>query len=123
MEPPTVAQVHGLFDAAGDEDPAFAVYLWVLAATGCRRGEAFALRWSDVDLERGVVAIRRSISQVGGELREKDTKTHQSRRVAVDEGTVGVLRAHRRRQRELSLALGERLADDALLFGDVEGRP
>ncbi len=103
--------------------PDFATYLWVLAATGCRRGEACALRWTDVDLERGEVAIRRSISQVGGELREKDTKTHQSRRMAIDEGTVEVLRTHRLRQRELALALGESLADDALLFSDVEGRP
>lgn len=123
LEPPTVAQVHQLLDAAGEEHPAFAVYLWVLATTGCRRGEACALRWSDVDLERGVVAIRRSISQVGGALREKDAKTHQSRRVAIDEATVGVLRTHRRRQRELALAVGVHLAEDAVLFGDVDGRP
>jgi integrase len=70
-----------------------------------------------------VLAIRRSVTVVDGVLREKDTKTHQSRRVAIDEATVGVLRAHRRRQREFWLALGARLADDAALFADVAGRP
>ena len=123
VDPPTVDQVLQLLDAAYDEDPDFGVYLWVLAATGCRRGEGCALRWSDVDLDRGELAIRRSIAQVGGELREKDTKTHQSRRVAIDEATVELLRTHRLRQRELALALGVRLADDALLFADPEGRP
>ncbi len=123
ITPPTVAQVQELLAAADAEDPDFGVYLWVLAVTGCRRGEACALRWTDVDLERGEVAIRRSISQAAGVLREKDTKTHQSRRLAIDEATVAVLRAHRLRCRERWLALGERLADDAFLFADAEGRP
>jgi integrase len=123
VEPPTVAQVQELIDGARAEDADFAAYLWVLAATGCRRGEACALRWTDVDLERSEVAIRRSISQVHGELREKDTKTHQSRRVAIDAGTVDVLRSHRVRQRELALSLGVHLSDDAPLFADLDGRP
>ncbi len=121
--PPTVQQVQTLLEAAETEDPDFAAYLWMLAATGCRRGEACALRWTDVDLERCEVAVRRSISQVRGELREKDTKTHQSRRVAIDEQTVAVLRSVRVRAKERSLALGDRLADDALLFSDAEGCP
>ena len=121
--PPTVEQVQVLLEAAEADDPDFAAYLWVLAATGCRRGEACALRWTDVDLERCEVAIRRSISQVSGELREKDTKTHQSHRVAIDEQTVAVLRSVRVRARERSLALGERLTDDALLFSNAEGEP
>jgi integrase len=108
--------------AAEAEDADVAAYLWVLAATGCRRGEACALRWTDVDLERSEIAIRRSISQVGRKLREKDTKTHQSRRVAIDEQTIAVLRSLRVRARQRSLALGEHLADDALLFSDAEGR-
>lgn len=114
--PPTVEQVRALLDAAEAEDPDFAAYLWVLAATGCRRGEACALRWVDVDLERAEVVIRRSISQVGGELREKDTKTHQSRRVALDAETGAVLRSLRLRARERALTLGSTVADDALLF-------
>lgn len=121
--PPTVEQVQALLGAAEAEDADFAAYLWVLAATGCRRGEAYALRWSDVDLERAEVVIRRSISQVGRAVREKDTKTHQSRRLALDAETITVLRSLRLRARERALALGERLADDALLFSDAEGRP
>lgn len=121
--PPTVEQVHTLLEAAEADDADFAAYLRMLAATGCRRGEACALRWTDVDLERNEVAIRRSISQVKGELREKDTKTHQSRRVAIDEQTVAVLRSMRVRGRERALALGERLGDEAFLFSNEEGGP
>jgi integrase len=123
VTPPTADQVRALLAAARLEDPVFGVYLWVLASTGCRRGEGCALRWSDIDLERGEVAIRRSISQVGAVVREKDTKTHQERRVAIDEATAGVLRGHRLQMREQALALGSAVADDAFLFADVEGRP
>ncbi len=123
VTPPTVEKVVGLLDAAYDADPAFGTYLWVTSATGCRRGEACALRWTDIDLDRGKLSIRRAIVQTGRELREEDTKTHQSRRVALDEATVALLRQHRLRQREQALALGMPLADDALLFATVEGTP
>lgn len=123
--PPTVDEVVQLLDAAYESDPAFGTFLWVKPATGCRRGEMCALRWSDVDLdlERGQLWIKRAVIQVGGELREADTRTHQSRRLALDEATVGLLGKHRLRQREQALALGVRLADDALLFATVEGGP
>lgn len=121
--PPTVDEVVQLLDAAYEADPAFGTFLWVKSATGCRRGEMCALRWSDVDLDRPELSIRRAITQFGRELIEKDTKTHQSRRVALDEATVGLLRQHRLRQREEALALGVRLADDALLFAALDGGP
>jgi integrase len=123
VSPPTVDEVLTLLDAAYEEDPAFGTYLWVISATGCRRGEVCALRWTDVDLDGRELRVRRSVVHVDGEVREKDTKTHASRRLALDEPTVALLRQHRRRQRELALALGVRLADDAVLFGDPEGRP
>ncbi|MGQ0433386.1 MAG: tyrosine-type recombinase/integrase [Microthrixaceae bacterium] len=123
VTPPTVEQVRALVDAAREEDPEFATYLWVLAATGCRRGEACALRWTDVDLDRGQLRIRRSIAHVDGGVYEKSTKTHQSRRLALDPATVDELRTQRRRMRERSLALGVALAPDAHIFSDLEGRP
>lgn len=123
VTPPTVAEVRALVDAAREDDPEFATYLWVLAATGCRRGEACALRWSDIDLDAGQLAIRRSIAMADGKAYEKGTKTHQSRRVALDEATVAELKAHRRRQRERALVLGVHLGLNDHLFANAEGEP
>ena len=120
--PPTVEQVRTLIEHARAEDPDLGTYLWLLAVTGCRRGEACALRWSDVDLERGDVTIRRAMAMAGSTPYEKGTKTHQARRVALDAATVGLLREHRQRMRERALRLGVGLADDAYLFADIEGR-
>lgn len=60
VSPPTVEQVQRLLAAAKAEDADFSAYLSLLAATGCRRGAACALRWSDTDLERAEVVIRPS---------------------------------------------------------------
>ena len=116
---PTAEQVRALPDAARDDDPDFGVYLWLLAATGCRRGEACALRWSDVDLERGELLVRRSIALVDGRPHEKGTKTHQARPVTLDRATVALLGEHRRWSQEVALALGVRLPADAYLFSEA----
>ena len=50
-------------------------------ATGGRRGEIAALRWSDVDLDAGTIHIVRSIGQSEGGEVEKGTKTPKSKRV------------------------------------------
>lgn len=67
----------------------------------------YALRWHDFDFDRREVRIRRAAStDFDGSLLENDVKMHASRRLALDEGAVGLLRQHRLRQREKALALG-----------------
>jgi integrase len=65
-----------------------------------RRGEALALRWRDVDLDAGRIAVRRSVGVVktkgcGEQVVEGPTKTGQSRVVDLDASTVATLRSHR----------------------------
>lgn len=66
------------------------------AATGARRGELLALRWSDLDLDGDPPAllIAATISSDSARLERKPTKTGRSgqRRVAIDPGTVNALR-------------------------------
>jgi integrase len=99
--------------------------LWaLLAMTGMRRGEALALRWRDVDLDAGTVAVRRGVKviMVKGEPRkvtEGPTKSHNARVVDIDPGTAAVLRAWRRERGGLALQLAR---DDALVFGTIEGQ-
>lgn len=55
------------------------------------------LSWDDVDLTSGVLAIRRSLISHYGKTIVKDTKTHQMRRISLDEATVEILDADKKR--------------------------
>jgi integrase len=94
-----------------------------LLHTGARRGEALALRWQDIDLDRGVVRIERSLEQTKGGLRFKSPKTKSGRRnIAISPWLIAELRAHRTRQQEQRLRLGlGRAATDSLVFARWDG--
>ncbi len=47
----------------------------LLVEVGCRPGEAFALQWKDVDFERRMVTISKTLVYVNGETKVHTTKT------------------------------------------------
>lgn len=85
------------------------------AATGCRRGELCALRWSDVD-RRGVLTVSRSLGWVNGQIVEGGTKTHQVRRLALDDFGLAVIARRMDEQRELAEKVGVELCPDPYLL-------
>ena len=92
------------------------------AATGMRRGELLALRWDDVDLERGVLRVERSVEETKAGLRIKPPKTKRGRRnIGFSTDTVAMLRDHRKKQIELRLQTGLG-GQPALVFSDIEGQ-
>ena len=74
--------------------PVLALYLWLVAITGARRGELCALQVGDVDLDNGVLHIAFNYVVVGGRRVRKDTKTHQDRDLAIDPVTCAMIREH-----------------------------
>jgi integrase len=99
--------------------------LTLLATTGLRRGEALGLRWSDVDLVEGRLAVRQTLLAVNNHLQFGEPKTQRSRRtVDLDAATVAVLKAHRKAQLEERAEAGlGRPKADALVFTDDQGEP
>lgn len=91
-------------------------------STGLRRGELLALRWSDVDLDRGTLTVRRSLEQTREGLRFKEPKTAKSRRtIALAPTTVQSLRAHRLIQAKQRLQLGTAAEETDLVCPDALG--
>ncbi|WP_214370180.1 tyrosine-type recombinase/integrase [Pseudonocardia sp. H11422] len=113
--PPTPEEAARIVEEAW-QDPDWGTLVWLTMTTGARRGELCGLRWSHVDLTNGVLAIRRAIAQHGTERFEKETKTRQQRRVALDPETVKALTEHFERAAARCEALGVALARDAFVF-------
>ncbi len=113
--PPSEAEAARIL-AEASADPYWATFIWLAMTTGARRGELCGLRWSNINLDTGTVTLRTSIAQDGSRRWEKDTKTHQQRRIAVDADTVEVLAAHRARCGVGAEALGLALDAEAFVF-------
>ncbi len=67
--------------------------------TGMRQGEILGLRWEDVDLDEGVVRVRRTLSWDGRKVVFAPPKTAKGRRsIGLTGGTVQRLESHKMRQ-------------------------
>jgi hypothetical protein len=120
-DPPSTEEVAALLNEAW-RDPSWGMLLWLTMVSGCRRGEICALRWTDLDLVRGVMTVERSYSQTSNGTREKATKSRQKRRVAIDAHTVDLLTAYRAQCAADCAALGIRIARNAFVFsGSPDG--
>jgi len=109
---PTPEELTALIAVAEGSDPVLATTVALAALTGMRRGELCALRWSDVDLEHGIVAVERAITVIEGQTHIGPTKTHQVRKVALDELGVAVLRRRLAFMEDLSAQAESPLAEN-----------
>lgn len=111
-DPPTPAEAARLSEEAFRMDEDWGTLVWLAMTTGMRRGELAGLRFARVDLDDEVIDLRRN--WVRG--KEKTTKTHQNRRIALDSETVVLLKEHRDRVRERVEDIGATFTDDLFLF-------
>jgi integrase len=95
----------------------------VALATGMRRGEVLALRWKNVDLDRGTLRVMQSLEQTENGLRFKDTKTSKVRAIVLPAYAVEELRRLKRQRAEELLALGIRQTGDTLVCCRADGEP
>ena len=122
-EPITPEQAHALLDAV--QGHRLEALYTVALALGLRRSKALGLKWSDVDLDAGVLRVRRGLQRIkGGGLQFLELKTKKSRRdIALPQIVVAALRAHKERQ------AFERRAEDILwqehdmVFASTIGTP
>jgi integrase len=122
-QPPTPEQISRLILAAWDEDPDWGTFLWLKATTGNRRGEMCALHWYHREPRadaQSVLKVERSLFyNDDGHLEEKDTKTHQHRRLVLDPETDAVLNEHEARARHRAEAGGVAFNPSGYLFSPV----
>ena len=59
-------EIPTLLDALSDAPPQYSVITQLALLLGARRGEICALRWSDIDFEKGTLSIKRTVQSIPG---------------------------------------------------------
>jgi integrase len=102
-------------------------WLTVALATGLRRGELLALKWSDIDMEQKILKVVRTRALVHDEMGvyriiETTPKSKAGKRtVKLPQFAVNALKAHRARQLEQRLQAGAAWIDNDLIFCKASG--
>ncbi|MDQ3105751.1 MAG: site-specific integrase [Actinomycetota bacterium] len=123
IQPLTATEARALLNAATDTRNAAR---WSVALSlGLRQGEALGLAWDAVDLDTGVLTVRRALQRLGGQgLVMVEPKSRAGRRrIALPAQLVEGLRSHRAAQLEGRLKAGSEWKDHGLVFAQPNGKP
>ncbi|MCI8740802.1 MAG: site-specific integrase [Oscillibacter sp.] len=82
----------GTFFEEARRSGVFELY-YIDLATDLRRGELLGLKWSDIDLDKGIIHVRRQVLRQNGEVVEAPLKTKNSyRNIAIGADAIKVLK-------------------------------
>ncbi|MGW2147185.1 site-specific integrase [Nonomuraea bangladeshensis] len=116
----TRAQLGAFLDVAA-QHRLYALF-HLIAFRGLRRGEGCGVRWEDLDTDERTLDVAKQLVQIGWSFEEGEPKTESSDGViALDTGTVSVLKEHRARQNEERLEWGEDWTDSGRVFTHEDG--
>ena len=87
-------------------DPRMATVIRLAIATGARRGELGALKWSDIDVEQRLITFQRSVVDGGPVSQVKPTKTRTTGLVSVGEATMAAVEAWQTHQTDEAERVG-----------------
>lgn len=107
------------------DDKHFLVFLLALE-TGMRPEEYLAVQWKDIDLESGVLSVRRALvwNRKGGGFRFEEPKTAKSRRsIPLSDSVLSAIKTYRRIQLEQRMKLGADYTNLDLVFTTELGTP
>jgi integrase len=97
---------------------------WHLALSGLRRGEIAALRWSDIDLNSGTIAITRNRLRFGDTVVEGTVKSKASdRKLPLPDNLAAILKAAKSLQAADKLSLDAAYQSTGYVVVDGAGRP
>lgn len=101
----TVEQLQYALACVDQEDLKWRAFIYLLADTGIRRGEACGLQWQDIDFSAGLVQIRRNLQYTpAAGIYETSPKNGKSRVVDVGAEVLALLRQLRAEQAQSCLS-------------------
>lgn len=127
--------ISALMAALPDAPVQYSVITQLALFTGARRGELCALRWSDIDLESGLLSVSRTIVEISGDgVTFNEPKTRKSKRVIkLSQNAVQLLKDYKIWQTSERLKVGSKwcqrvdimgnTVDNDLIFTRWDGQP
>ena len=132
----TEEEIPTLLDALSDAPPQYSVITQLALLLGARRGEICALRWSDIDFEKGTLSIKRTVQSIPGiGLVFNTPKTRRGKRcLRIGADCVELLQKYRRYQKAERFRIGSawvrkvtlengKVVDNDMLFTKWNGEP
>jgi integrase len=120
----TIPEAKAFLAAVRDRGDTLGALFFAMTTTGLRRGEALALRWSDLDASERRLLVSKQLVLADNRVIERDaTKTGKQRVVYLDSATVGVLMTHRKRQVAERLRAAEGYGSGDFIFANPIGEP
>lgn len=101
-------------------EDAFVTAVRFAAAMGCRRSEVLGLRWSDVDLRRGMASIRRTVQEAKSGIYFKEPKNGKEHCASLSDELCAELRSYKARQARVQLAAND-YSDLGFVFARLDG--
>src|SRR6266567_789088 len=97
--------------------------LTLALVTGMRKGEILGLRWRDIDLQKGALQIRRTLSYLAHHgFKETEPKTPKSKRkIVLPQFVIESLKRHRTTQLEIRLQAGTAWVENDIVFSNRHG--
>ena len=119
VDAPTVAEFRTLREYLTETNPLLALLTVVAASIGSRKGEAMALRYSDVDFETGTIRVDKSVFYAPGVgTKLKGTKTGATGTIAAPAQVIDLIAEARTRAEKQARNLGLEFSDDYFIFTD-----
>jgi integrase len=121
IHPLTREQARRLLDAASKNSDRFEALYIVALHCGLREGELLGLRWEDLNLDAGTLAVRRTLSETRTGHKFELPKNGTGRSVKLSQRAVEALKSHRAYQNEERLKAGSLWQDHDLVFPTAIG--
>lgn len=98
----TVREFREFINSIKEDESCYKILFTLLFFTGMRMGEALALDWRDIDLERKEINVHKTAYTVGGVTTFNSPKTSAGkRRISINDGLCIELRAWKAKQHDL----------------------
>ncbi|MCP8970467.1 site-specific integrase [Ectobacillus ponti] len=116
-----VEEIQAFLKVAREDRSYIAFHLAI--TTGMRRGEILGLRWKDVDLEKGMLYVRQTLSKDGKTFLTGAKTDSSVRSIKLSQETIAALKKHKARVASERLKGGAEYSNYDLVVCTAKGTP